>query len=248
MEEFLQKNIDHYEDHGFCLFDIFDRQTNEFIWDAGLIYEALAPENQDIEVWISLCALLRGLMLRIIETEDCYLREFHETDDFELSFDLWSDLKILNSMECEPCSEEKITEKLARYKSWMNSFGFTNFAAFTKDSHDFVGSCGMSLFHDPEGDRNPLEVVNGEKYENRDVELGYVLHEKYWGRGGETQLARSCVDFVFENNLDIKRVFAVTTLSNIASQKVLNKIGFEFVEDVEGKEYGREKFYILKRQ
>jgi len=74
-------------------------------------------------------------------------------------------------MECPPCTKEDIKEKLARYKLWMDKFGFTNFAVFTKDSDDFVGSCGMSLFHDPDNDRNPLQVINSDKYLNRDVEI-----------------------------------------------------------------------------
>ena len=183
----------------------------------------------------------------MIETKDFYLREFNQVEDFNLSFNLWSDSDIVTMMECEPFTKEKITEKLARYKAWMDRFGFTNFAVFDKVSGDFVGSCGMSLFHDPHGDRNPLEIVNGSKYENRDIELGYVLHKKYWGKGVATQLAKACVDFVFENNHDIKRIVAVTTLTNIASQKVLNKLGFEFVKKVFTQEYGWERFYVLKR-
>lgn len=184
----------------------------------------------------------------IIKTEDFYLRPFHEIEDFDLSYRLWECKNITESMECEPCTKEEIKTKLERYKLWMDKFGFTNFAVFTRNTDDFVGSCGISLFHDPDNDRNPLEQMNGEKYLNRDVELGYVLHKKYWGKGYATQLAKSCVDFVFDNNPDIHRIVAVTTPSNIASQKVLSKVGFKFESNVESKEYGKEKFFIVKRQ
>jgi len=49
-EEFLQKNIQHYQEHGFCFFDIYNKKTKEFIGDAGLIYVALNKDNKDVEV------------------------------------------------------------------------------------------------------------------------------------------------------------------------------------------------------
>ena len=50
VKELMQKNIEHYQKYGFCLFDVFLRSTGEFIGDAGLIYEALNSENKNIEV------------------------------------------------------------------------------------------------------------------------------------------------------------------------------------------------------
>ena len=50
VKEFLQKNIDHYDEHGFCLFDIYEKDSNQFIGDAGLIHEALNPQNPNVEV------------------------------------------------------------------------------------------------------------------------------------------------------------------------------------------------------
>lgn len=48
--EFLQKNIEHFQKFGFCLFDVFLKNSGEFIGDAGLIYESMNPQNQKIEV------------------------------------------------------------------------------------------------------------------------------------------------------------------------------------------------------
>lgn len=184
---------------------------------------------------------------RLIETENFYFRPFDHKEDFDLSYNLWNDIDVLNSMECPPCTTKEITDKLTRYQFWMNQFGFTNFAVFTKDSDDFVGSCGMSLFHDPDNDRNILEPINSTKYLNRDIELGYVLHKKYWGKGYATELAKACVDFVLNNYSDIKRIIAVTVPNNLASQKILSKLGFEFVSDITSKEYGEEKLFVLNK-
>ena len=130
----------------------------------------------------------------------------------------------------------------------MNRLGMTNFAVFFKGTDDFVGSCGISLFHDPDHERNPLSPINSEKYLNRDIEIGYVLHKKYWGKGYATELAKACVNFAFNNNPDIKRIVAVTAPNNIASQRVLSKIGFKFVQEINSKEYGKEKFFVIKKE
>ncbi|MFQ3307696.1 MAG: RimJ/RimL family protein N-acetyltransferase [Candidatus Midichloriaceae bacterium] len=302
----LQKSINHYEKYGFSLFDIYEKNSNEFIGEAGLIYIAFDEDNQDVEVGYTLhkkywnkgyatelakafinlgftkfhldrivacceseniassnvmkkCGMrYNGKYLYngkhecdryivhnvVIETNNFYLRPFHKEDDFKLCYNLWNDKNVLESMECKALKKIDIEDKLSRYKAWMDKFGFTNFAVFAKGSDDFVGSCGISLFHDPENDRNPLPAINLERYFNNDVELGYVLYKKYWGKGYATELAKACVDFIFNNYPDIQRIVAVTFLNNTKSQNVLSKLGFEFIKDVKSLKYGKEKFYV----
>jgi len=55
--------------------------------------------------------------------------------------------------------------------------------------------------------------------------LGYWLAESYWGKGIITQAIRAIVDYGFET-FEIDRIFARPFGSNIASQKVLEKVGF----------------------
>ena len=50
IEAFVKRNADHYHQFGFCLFDIYEKDTNEFIGDAGLIHLALNSKNKDVEL------------------------------------------------------------------------------------------------------------------------------------------------------------------------------------------------------
>ncbi len=183
----------------------------------------------------------------VLENQQFYLRPFTQ-DDFWLLYNLRNEKAVIDMMQCNPLSEEKILSILERYQSLMDSYNFTNFAVFSKNTNDFVGSCGFSLFHDPDLDRNILNPINSKKYENRDVEIGYVLRQKYWGQGYAKQIAKLCIDYLFKNNPDISRIVAVTALSNLASQKVLEALGFEFIQNIQSKEYGLEKFYLLNKQ
>jgi RimJ/RimL family protein N-acetyltransferase len=55
-------------------------------------------------------------------------------------------------------------------------------------------------------------------------EVGYVLARRYWGRGLATEVARAVVEWTIAQP-DVHRVWAVAHLENVASQRVLEKVG-----------------------
>ncbi len=57
------------------------------------------------------------------------------------------------------------------------------------------------------------------------AELGYWLAEPFWGKGITSKVVLKMIDFAF-NNFDIIRLYARPFSSNIGSQKVLEKCGF----------------------
>lgn len=59
----------------------------------------------------------------------------------------------------------------------------------------------------------------------KNAELGYWLAEPFWGRGIATLAVQQILDYAFES-FDIDRVFARPFHTNLASQKVLEKVGF----------------------
>ena len=60
----------------------------------------------------------------------------------------------------------------------------------------------------------------------KSCELGYWLSEQFWGKGLMTLVVKQFCDFVFEN-YDIHRIDAEVSADNVASRRVLEKIGFE---------------------
>jgi RimJ/RimL family protein N-acetyltransferase len=56
------------------------------------------------------------------------------------------------------------------------------------------------------------------------AEIGYVLARRYWGRGLMTEAARAVVEWALAER-EIYRVWAVVDLENLASQRVLEKVG-----------------------
>jgi len=60
---------------------------------------------------------------------------------------------------------------------------------------------------------------------NKNSELGYWLGKKYWNKGIMTEAVKLAVDFGFRK-LKLHRVYANLFHKNIASKKILEKIGF----------------------
>jgi [ribosomal protein S5]-alanine N-acetyltransferase len=60
--------------------------------------------------------------------------------------------------------------------------------------------------------------------ERRTGTFGYVLHRNYWGRGFATEAARGLIQCGF-TELNLHRVVAECIVENIASMRVLEKLG-----------------------
>jgi [ribosomal protein S5]-alanine N-acetyltransferase len=78
-----------------------------------------------------------------------------------------------------------------------------------------------------------------------DVELGYTLARDAWGRGYATELGRALVDHAF-TVLGVPRVVAQVEPANLASRRVLEKLGMS--ERELRTAYGRPHwFYVVER-
>jgi len=59
----------------------------------------------------------------------------------------------------------------------------------------------------------------------KNVEIGYWLGQRYWGKGIITDCIKEVTHYFF-SNFDIERIFAVIYASNTGSQKAIQKAGF----------------------
>ena len=114
-----------------------------------------------------------------------------------------------------PTPREKIERKvLPRFMSYYergDGYGF--WAAIEKATGAFLGWFGL---HPTEG--NPPG----------DVELGYRLRRSAWGKGYGTEGARALIRKGF-TELGARRVLANTYQDNLASQRVMQKVGMTLV-------------------
>lgn len=65
--------------------------------------------------------------------------------------------------------------------------------------------------------------IEGEVY----TELGYVLHPSYQGKGIAFEICQEILSYA-QHGLYMEEIYGFTHLDNIASQRLLRKLGFEF--------------------
>lgn len=58
------------------------------------------------------------------------------------------------------------------------------------------------------------------------AEIGYALGKKYWGKGYATEAGKLIIKYGFKK-LKLKRIWARVAEPNIASQRLLKKVGFK---------------------
>lgn len=92
---------------------------------------------------------------------------------------------------------------------YQNNLG--RWAIHTKNNMDFIGWCGLKYLPEPD-----------------EIDLGYRLMQKAWGHGYATEAAKACLEHGF-NELNLKLITGRAHIENLASIKVLEKIGMDFI-------------------
>jgi RimJ/RimL family protein N-acetyltransferase len=63
--------------------------------------------------------------------------------------------------------------------------------------------------------------------ETREIEVGFLISKVFWGQGLATEAARSSLLFGFQD-LDLECIVGIVHHENVASQRVVQKLGMSF--------------------
>ncbi len=116
------------------------------------------------------------------------------------------------------------------------------FALELKSNHKVIGSIGLE----------EMFVDLGKPYTDmKGREIGYVLSKDYWGKGLMPEAVKRVIRYCF----DVEKYDFLQcshSVTNIQSQRVIEKLGFSFVKDYERTGQNEErhisKFYVLVNQ
>jgi RimJ/RimL family protein N-acetyltransferase len=145
----------------------------------------------------------------VIETDRLLLRALADDDLDDAHRELYSDPEV--TWSGATFSREEAAEGIATKRRHLEEHGFGMLAVTDKATGEFYGWGG-------------LQYMEG----GPDVELGYYLARKAWGKGYATELSRAFMELAF-TQLGLDRVVAVVRPGNEASKNVLAKVGFTFV-------------------
>ncbi len=145
---------------------------------------------------------------REIETERLVMRPPAGADLNDWAESIFADPDVMRyGRQRDMTHRERARRALAEYGRLWRDYEACGWVVFDKATGEFIGHCEIQK-------------------ELGEPELGFALGKQHWGQGIATEVARAATRFGFEvANLD--RIRAVVDPDNIASWKVLTKIGFE---------------------
>ena len=147
-------------------------------------------------------------IMKEIETARLYLRQF-TLDDLDDLSRIYSDpetMKYLTGVRTREATETAIHAMLQRWE--QNNFGM--WALVHKIDCKMIGRCGLAFL-----DKTP------------EVELGYAIDKVYWNQGLVTEASFASLNYGFEI-LQLERIVAIARPENIASQRVMQKVGMKY--------------------
>lgn len=154
-----------------------------------------------------------------IETKRLLLRDFEELD-VEGIFKLDSDPAVHEFLGNKPIKTRVEAEEIVKYiKNQYKNHGIGRWAIIDKKTQDFIGWSGLKY-----------EQVVREEFNYYD--LGYRLRKEYWGKGIATETAIVSLKYGFEK-LNLEEIGAAANIHHTASNKILKKVGFQFIETFE---------------
>lgn len=147
-------------------------------------------------------------MKTILQTPRLILREF-ELSDSEEFYKLNSDEEVIRyTGDSAFDSVESASVFLSKYKDYKTN-GYGRWAVIDKESSAFLGWCGLKY------------------HEEGFTDIGFRFHRKYWGFGYATESAKAVIDYGFES-LDLSEIIGRSAQDNLASIRVLEKIGLKY--------------------
>lgn len=129
------------------------------------------------------------------------------------------DIAYLHPLESDPEVKEFFPDGArdhAKTKDMINRFitaytekGLPCFLLFDLDSGEFIGRAGFGLT------------------ETGEIEVGYVLHKKFWGKGFASEAVTALLEYA-KKHIDVDYIIAYADTGNIGSTRVMEKCGMTF--------------------
>lgn len=156
---------------------------------------------------------LRRFAARDLETPRLLLRQF-TPDDTEDLYRIYSQPDLFKYMSNEkPLLWEQTRAVINAFTENWQKHHFGVWAVVCKRNQQLIGHCGFKF----------LENTS-------EVQIGYLLLKPYWGMGLATEAAWAALKYGFEV-AQLDRVVAIAKPENIASRRVMEKIGMNYEKE-----------------
>jgi RimJ/RimL family protein N-acetyltransferase len=165
----------------------------------------------------------------VIETERLILRHA-VAGDAEFIFELLNDPSFIENIGDRGIRTLEDARKYIsdRLVASYNKHGYGLYVVQLKNTMEMAGICGL---------------VNREVLDFPDI--GFAFLPRHWRKGYALEASKGVLKFA-KDDLHMKRILAITKLSNVASQGVLEKLGLRFEKVVKLAEHPDESKLFSK--
>jgi ribosomal-protein-alanine N-acetyltransferase len=124
-------------------------------------------------------------------------------------------------------SRQETEAMIDRFLSYYKERGLPCFIAFELGSEEFVGRCGFGIL------------------DTGEIEIGYIFHKKYWGRGYASEVVSALLAWA-QDNINADYIIAYAPLDHTASLRVMEKCGMKYYKnDVDSTDNAECRFYRI---
>ena len=150
-----------------------------------------------------------------ITTPRLVLRAFTEEDVEPLYHILRGEGVLRYFPPTDPLPRDRVQKMVSGLLKHWEARGYGLWAVEARSDGALMGRCGLQWLPDTE-----------------EVEVDFILGRAFWGQGFGTEAARASVRYGFEE-LGLERVIGIAHVENIASRRVLEKLGMARLEQKE---------------
>jgi RimJ/RimL family protein N-acetyltransferase len=153
----------------------------------------------------------------ILETERLILREMLPSDA-EALFEMDSNPNVHKYLWNKPLTSiDEVYQYIEKVRNQYLENNIGRFVVVLKETNELIGWAGLKY---------NTEIVNNKVHF---YDIGYRLNEKFWGKGYASEASFAWLDYGFKV-MKIKVMEAAAHTANIASNRILQKIGLKMTE------------------
>ena len=172
----------------------------------------------------------------ILETDRLIIREMLQ-EDAEALFDMDKNPDVHKYLWQKPFTTiEEIRDYITNIRSQYVENGIGRFSTILKETNEVIGWTGIKYIND--------HVENGK---TNFYDYGYRFNEKAWNKGYATEASKAWLAYAFDQ-MNIQEMNAYTHAENGASNQVLQKVGFNFVENYQDENDVTWKWWQIKNK
>jgi len=136
-------------------------------------------------------------------------------DDMGIAMELWGDYEVTKYFDARGrWPLDAVRERLAKEISSAMEYGVQYWPIFLLKTDGHIGCCGL----------RPYDLSQGV------YEIGFHIRSDQWRRGYALEAAGAVINYAFDT-LEVNGLFAGHNPNNLASQHLLEKLGFHYTHD-----------------